>query len=315
MGISESEIFGDRSPAPATPGSYGESPRDYRLPDGARIARVRLQIADLSRSLSYYERILGMAVIERHPTAAVLGTGDGVALVELEQRAGARPAPRRGRLGLYHFAVLLPHRAALGQFLHHLAATNERFGTADHLVSESLYLQDPDNLGIEVYADRPRETWRRVGRELMMATDPLDLDGLQGAAGGVAWGGMPAGTVIGHVHLHVGDLATASAYYSDALGLDRTVWSYPGALFLAAGGYHHTLGTNIWSGQDATAPPPDEAQLLEWTMELPDASELDALTRSLTEAGYVADRDPSDRSALRTRDPWGTQIGIHLATL
>ena len=184
MGVSAHDIFGDAAGAqPATPGSYGDAPSGYRLPEGTRLGRVRLQIADLVRSLAYYEGTLGLRVLGRDGSRAVLGSQrDDTPLVELHERPGVRPAPRRGRLGLYHFAILLPDRAALGRFVRHLGEIGERVGAADHLVSESLYLQDPDNLGIEVYADRPRNTWRRIGRELMMATDPLDVAGLVRAA-------------------------------------------------------------------------------------------------------------------------------------
>jgi len=183
-----------------------------------------------------------------------------------------------------------------------------RAGSSDHLVSEAFYLQDPDNLGIEVYADRPRNTWMRVGRELMMATDPIDINSLVAVAGG-PWTGMPAGTSIGHVHLHVGDIATASAFYSEAMGFDRIVWHYPGALFLSAGGYHHHLGTNTWAGR-APSPAPDEAQLLGWTVQLPDEATRTALAESLTRAGHAPERD---EMGLVIRDPWGTQARFTIA--
>ena len=312
MGVSAHDIFGEAEGAqPATPGSYGEAPSGYRLPEGTRLGRVRLQIADLARSLAFYEETLGMRALRRDGSIAVLGPQrDDTPLVELHERPGARPAPRRGRLGLYHFAILLPDGAALGRFVRHLGEIGERVGAADHLVSESLYLQDPDNLGIEVYADRPRSTWRRIGRELMMATDPLDVAGLLRAAGTDPWAGLPSGTVMGHVHLHVGDLPAASAFFSDALGFDRTVWQYPGALFFGAGGYHHHLGTNTWAGSGATPPPAEEAQLLEWTIELPDAAGLDAAAESLVRAGNPAERDGEAGGGLVTRDPWGTPIRL-----
>ena len=312
MGVSAHDIFGEAEGAqPATPGSYGEAPSGYRLPEGTRLGRVRLQVADLARSLAFYEETLGMRALRRDGSIAVLGPQrDDTPLVELHERPGARPAPRRGRLGLYHFAILLPDRAALGRFARHLGEIGERVGAADHLVSESLYLQDPDNLGIEVYADRPRSTWRRIGRELMMATDPLDVAGLLRAAGTDPWAGLPGGTVMGHVHLHVGDLPAASAFFSEALGFDRTVWQYPGALFFGAGGYHHHLGTNTWAGSGATPPPAEEAQLLEWTIELPDAAGLDAAAESLVRAGNPAERDGEAGGGLVTRDPWGTPIRL-----
>ncbi len=315
MGATTHDIFGDAAGAqPATPGSYGEAPTGQRLPAATRVGAVRLQVADLARSLAFYERVLGMRTVERDASRAVLAAhGDDTPLVELHEQPGARAVPRRGRLGLYHFAILLPDRASLGRFMRHLGESGIRAGAADHLVSEAFYLQDPDNLGIEIYADRPRGEWRRVGRELMMASDPVDVAGLASAAGGTPWTGMPAGTVVGHVHLHVGDIATAAAFFSDALGFDRTVWHYPGALFLSAGGYHHHLGTNTWAGSGAAPPAPDEAQLLEWTLELPDAASVAAVEESLARAGYPVERD-AERAAITpelvTRDPWGTQLRI-----
>ena len=308
------DIFGstDRT-QPATPGSYGEAPRGYRLPETTRLGRVRLQIADLARSLTFYEGVLGLRTVARHASHAVLAPhGDEAPIVELHELSGARPVPRRGRLGLYHFAILLPDRRSLGRFVRHLAETGTRPGAADHLVSEALYLQDPDGLGIEVYADRPRDTWQRVGRELVMATNQLDVEGLLQAAGDVPWSGMPAGTVMGHVHLHVGDIARAAAFFSEALGFDRTVWHYPGALFLGAGGYHHHLGTNTWAGGGAAPPAPEDARLLEWTIELPDAASLAAAAESLARAGYAAERagDIANPSDVATRDPWGTQLRL-----
>jgi catechol 2,3-dioxygenase len=273
---------------------------------------VRLQVADLGRSVAYYDRTLGMRVLERTSGHVLLGARhDEVPLVELHERAGARPASRRGRLGLYHFAILLPDRASLGRYVRYLAEIGASVGAADHLVSESLYLQDPDNLGIEVYADRPRSTWRRLGRELMMATDPLDSAGLVRESGTDPWTGLPRGTAMGHVHLHVGDLAAASAFFSEALGFDRTVWHYPGALFLAASGYHHHLGTNTWAGSGATPPTAEDAQLLEWTIDLLDQADLDAAAQSLERAGRPADWDGSGhRRTLVTHDPWSTRVRL-----
>lgn len=312
MGVTTDEIFGNAdSSQPATAGSYGEPPRDYRLPAGTRLGPVRLQIADLGRSIAYYETTLGLRVHHRDTTRAVLGAHqDETPLVELRERSGARPAPRRGRLGLYHFAILVPDRSSLGRFVRHLAEIGASVGAADHLVSESLYLQDPDNLGIEIYADRPRGAWRRIGRELMMATDPLDAAGLVREAGSAPWSGMPQGTVMGHVHLHVGDLAAAANFFSETLGFDRTVWHYPGALFLAADGYHHHIGTNTWAGADATAPTEEDAQLLEWGVIVPQQTSLDELSQRLARAG--ASVEQGERSVV-SRDPWGTAIRLQAA--
>jgi len=312
MGVSTQDIFGAGArPEPATPGSYGEAPQGRRLPAATRLGPVRLAVADLARSLAYYRQVLGLRLLRQDAGTAELGPhGQADTLVVLEEQHGLRPVPR-GRLGLFHFAILLPDRPSLGRFVRHLGETGVQAGAGDHLVSEAFYLHDPDNLGIEVYADRPRGTWRRVGRQLMMATDPVDVEALLEAAGDARWTGMPAGTVMGHVHLHVGDLAAGAAFYSEALGFDRTAWDYPGALFMAAGGYHHHLGTNTWAGRHAIPAQPTEARLLEWTIRLPAADDVAAIERGLTGAGYAA--EPRGEAAIVTHDPWGSQVRIAAA--
>ena len=306
MANSDHDRFGDGS-EPATPGSYGEPPAGYRLPARTRIGGVTLQVSDLDRSLHFYTQTIGLQVVERTGGSAVLAAhGSASPLVMLQERAGARRAG--GRLGLYHFALLLGGRATLGRFVRHLADEGARFGAADHLVSEALYLTDPDGLGIEVYADRPRESWRRLGRELMLTTDPLDLAELGRAGGDATWTGMPAGTAMGHVHLHVGDLAGASAFYSEALGFDRLTWRYPGALFLGAGGYHHHLGANSWAGPDARPAAADEARLMEWRLVLPAASDVADAAASVVAAGSAI--EPAADGSVLTRDPWGTPVRL-----
>ena len=283
----------------------GVRPPGHRLPEAARIGRVRLQVADLARSVEYYERVIGLRTIDRSDVRAILGAhGDDAPLLELHERAGARAVPRRGRLGLYHFAILLPDREALGRFVAHLSKTQTRAGASDHFVSEALYLYDPDGLGIEVYADRPREQWRVRNGEIEMTTVPLDLASLVRAAGGEPWTGIPAGTRIGHVHLSVSDLPTADAFYHAAVGFDRMVWSYPGALFLSAGGYHHHLGTNTWAAESPVATDED-ARLLEWELVVPSAGDVARVADSLVSAGHPVDREGADAVV---RDPWGTRV-------
>jgi catechol 2,3-dioxygenase len=287
--------------------SAGIPAPDFRLPTATRLGLVRLQIADLPRSLDYYERVLGFRVLERSAGLATLGTADGTPLVQLQARAGARPAPSQGRLGLYHYAILLPDRPALGRFIMHLSRLGERAGASDHLVSEALYLRDPDGLGIEVYVDRPRSSWGRQGQEIAMDTSPLDVGSVVRAANGEPWTGMPDGTRVGHVHLHVGDLQKASDFYHLALGLDRMVWSYPSALFLSAGGYHHHLGLNTWAGPGAVDPRDDDARLLEWTIVLPSAEQVHAAATSLAAASHQLEHDGH---GVRAVDPWGTRFRI-----
>ncbi len=316
MGVHARDIFGGAgAPQPAAPGTYGVPPTAFRLPDATTLGLVRLQVADLGRSLAFYEGVLGLRAIEQTEAQATLAAhGDDRGLIELQARPGARPAPRRGVLGLYHVAILLPDKPALGRFVRHLGDIGAQAGAADHLVSEAFYLQDPDNLGIEVYYDRPRESWKRVERELMMATDPVDVAGLLRAAGDTPWSGMPAGTAIGHVHLHVGNIAGAASFYSEGIGFDRTVWHYPGALFLGSGGYHHNLGTNTWAGHDAVPAAEQDARLLEWTIEVPDAETVTAIGESLARVGHAAEwQAAADAAAPReliARDPWNTQVRV-----
>jgi len=307
--------------------AYGIAPPGYRLPAATRLGVVRLQVGDLARSLEWYRRVLGLEPLDGDPLdraprdrerqgsephdrsgrVARLGApGTGVPLLELRERPGVAPVPRRGRLGLYHYAILLPDRPALGRFLHHLSDIGERAGMSDHFVSEALYLTDPDGLGIEVYADRPRGTWRHEDRQLTMTTIPLDVEAVLRAAGGERWSGMPSGTVLGHVHLFVADLERAAAFYHAGLGLDKTVWSYPGALFLSAGGYHHHLGINTWA-TGAVPAGPEEARLLEWELVVPSFRDAAEAIRSIAAAGGAV--EPSADGGV-ARDPWGTAVRV-----
>ncbi len=287
--------------------SPGAATGEHRLPSGLRLGAVHLQVADLGRSVEYYERVLGLRVVARPDGRATLSAhGDDAPLVELHERPGSTPVPRRGRLGLYHFAILLPDRAALGRFIRHLSETGIAAGMSDHLVSEAVYLTDPDGLGIEVYADRPRSAWRYDGDQLAMATLPLDTASLLTAAGAERWNGMPPGTVMGHVHLFVGELGPAADFYHTALGFDRTVWSYPGALFMSAGGYHHHLGTNTWAAGASPAGDAD-ARLLEWQVVLPSADDVTEVLARMERAGVRVERDGIGGVM---RDPWGTVVRV-----
>jgi catechol 2,3-dioxygenase len=282
----------------------------FRLPDAAHVGAVHLQVSDLRRSQEYYEQVIGLRSRRVTENAAVLTSeADDRPLVTLRTRRGVTPA-RRGAFGLYHFAILLPDRAALGRFAARLTTENVRVGMADHLVSEAIYLWDPDGLGIEVYADRPRETWQRRGAELAMATDPLDLESVIAAGRGEAWTGAPEGTTMGHVHLHVGNLEHAEAFYHRALGFDKTVWSYPGALFMSAGGYHHHLAANTWA--PGPAPSIDQAQLLEWEIAVPTDDDVSAVARSLRAAGHQIEEDPN--ASVTASDPWGTRVRIRMSS-
>jgi catechol 2,3-dioxygenase len=239
------------------------------LPADTHIGQVELTVQNLDRSVLFYGDVLGFTETHREARRSVLAPPAGRTLIELHEKADAVARPRSSS-GLYHFAILVPSRAALGRSLRRL--TDMRWplsGAADHLVSEALYLNDPDGLGIEIYRDRPRDAWRKASSgEIAMATDPLDLQGIVDEPGADStWAGLESGTVMGHVHLHVPHLDTAEAFYCDRIGFTPMVRSYPGALFVAAGGYHHHLGLNTWAGRGAPSPPENAVGLRGFTIE------------------------------------------------
>ncbi|MSO62133.1 MAG: VOC family protein [Acidobacteria bacterium] len=241
------------------------------LPADAHLGAVSLTVKDLDRSVSFYRDILGFRELSREGRTAFLSANGDRVLIELHERRDAVAKPRRST-GLFHFAILVPSRAALGRSLRRLSDRQWPLsGVADHLVSEALYLNDPDGLGIEIYRDRPRDTWRSANGELAMATDPLDVESVANEPGAeVTWHGLETGTVIGHVHLHVSRLDKGEAFYCGRIGFEPVVRGYPGALFVSAGGYHHHLGMNTWVGVGAAAPPENAVGLRSFTVEARD---------------------------------------------
>ena len=271
------------------------------------MGRVALVVADLARSLDYYQNSIGLKVLDQSAQHASLGV-EGRELLWLQAQPGAKPFPQRGHSGLYHYAILLPSRAALGVELRHLAESRTPIGGAsDHGVSEALYLTDPDGHGIEIYRDRPREEWpRRKDGELAMVTDPLDAQGLVAAGEGQSWAGMPADTVMGHVHLHVSQLAAAQEFYVNQVGFDL-IQNYGGqASFVSAGGYLHHLGMNVWAGVGVPPAPEDRARLLWYEVVLPDSDALEATLAQLRATGASVElremgwlvRDPAQNGVI-----------------
>src|SRR5690606_4330755 len=264
------------------------------LPPDTHLGHVRLRVRDLDNALDFYERVLGLRTIERDGDVALLSAaGTPPALLVLEGRPEAPPRPRRST-GLYHFAILLPDRRALAQALLRLARLRWPLqGASDHLVSQALYLADPEGNGIELYDDRPRESWHvRPNGEIAMATEPLDLDALlleAASANGDDDATMHPGAVLGHVHLNVSDLGAAESFYHGVLGFDVTTRSYPGALFLAAGGYHHHIGANTWAGRGAPRPPAGAAGLVHFEVVIPDAAARDAVLARARDAGVPSE--------------------------
>jgi catechol 2,3-dioxygenase len=283
---------------------YGIAAPRYRLPSETHLGGLRLLVSDLQGSLEYYQQVIGLRVLSRERAKVSLGPSGGgeSALLTLETKPGVTAPPRGGTLGLYHFALLVPDRASLGRFVRHLGELGAHVASADHAVSEALYLWDPDGLGIEIYADRPRDAWRVRGQEIFMTTERLNMPSLLAAAGAEPWTGLPEGTMLGHMHLQVSDLKRAEAFYHGALGFDKIVWSFPGALFLSAGGYHHHLGANTWA-TGARRALDNEARLLEWEIVLPTPDDGARAAESLRQAGFAAEREGE---SWVVSDPWGT---------
>lgn len=281
------------------------------LPAGTAPGRAHLRVADLERSLGFYSDRLGLAVTRTGGDwVALAAPGGGRELLLLrEVRGAARRPPRPVTTGLYHVALLLPSRAELGRALLGLREYPLR-GASDHAVSESLYLDDPDGNGLEIYADRPRDTWRWNAGDVSMITEPMDVEGVVAAAGPGAerepWPGLAAGTVVGHLHFTVSDLSRALAFYRDALGLAETVRlpaGRPSLVGLAAGGYHHHVNLNTWAGAGAAGDSDGVAGLDRWELVVPDAAAREAL-------GARLGADAADSAPFRARDPDGIEVEI-----
>ncbi|NLT07733.1 MAG: VOC family protein [Solirubrobacterales bacterium] len=272
------------------------------------VGRVALTVRDGARVGDFYERVLGLEPLAREPGRLSLGAGE-TTLVELYEAPDARPRPPRAT-GLFHLALLVPDRAELAASLRRIVAQRWPLsGASDHLVSEALYLADPEGNGIEVYRDRPRAEWRRDGDEVAMATLPLDVDTLFAEGPERPAARTAPGARIGHVHLDVADLATTERFYAGVLGLDVTARGYPGALFLAAGGYHHHVGANTW--RRSAGPPPAGAAGLRWfELTLPTDAARDAAADALAASGVAVQRD---RGAVVARDPAGIALRLALA--
>lgn len=272
-----------------------------------RVGEVHLVVADLARSSAFYTQSIGLRPLRRSNDCVAFGV-DGRVLVVLHEQPGAvRP---RGVTGLFHLALLVPARADLARWLAHAFADRvELTGLSDHGVSEAIYLNDPDGHGIEIYADAPRATWEgRVSRRLTVA--PLDVAALDASRPALddGWSGaIVPGTTVGHVHLRVSDLHSATAFYRDRVGLELTARLGPDAALLGVGGYHHHIGLNVWGSRGAPPPGPDVARLLSLRLILPDGRAVDDLASRLQAAG-----DPATRTSGTTvvQDPSGNAVEL-----
>ncbi len=275
------------------------------LPASTTLGPVHVSVAELERSIDYYTRAVGLAVLDRADGHATLGAGER-RLLALVEEPGARPS--YGYTGLYHFALLVPTRADLARWLVHAARDRVALvGLSDHFVSEAIYLSDPDGHGIEIYSDRPRAVWEgQVATR--MTTLPLDVDSLLGELADPAserFDVLPEGTAMGHVHLKVAAIPETVAFYRDVLGFALTAQVGTQAAFLSVGGYHHHIGANSWESAGAGAPPNGFAALRQATIFLPDTGELDRVVARL-EASHLA---PRERAAgVEVRDPSGNSL-------
>jgi len=291
-----------------------------QLPSDTHIGRVRLRVGDLERSLRFYRDVLGFRVAREDRSRVGLAprsdiqpnnddTHAGHELILLEEKPGIRRRPSRpATTGLYHVALLVPSRAELGRAL--LGLNQAQYplrGMSDHAVSESLYLDDPDGNGLEIYADRPRAQWPVRDGVVQMTVDPMDVEGVISAAqpASLPWRGLPAGTVVGHVHFTVSDLERTVSFYRDVIGFDMMM-RIPSLAAVSAGGYHHHVNLNTWAGEGA---PPDSDQiagLAGWELRVPDARGRQDLIDRLAGAGALT----GSASGAAARDPDAIPIDI-----
>ncbi|MGG0717868.1 VOC family protein [Robertmurraya massiliosenegalensis] len=277
---------------------FHESPNVYA-------DEVCLKVTDKKRAVSFYQNMLGLQIL-KETSATTVFTADGktplLTIVEPENVTAKEPR----RTGLYHFALLLPTRAELAACLKHLVESRYPLqGASDHVVSEAIYLADPDGNGIEIYADRPSETWQWSGELVRMDTVALDVEDLFKEWDGKAWAGLPQGTIMGHIHLHVADLRAAEEFYCDTLGFDVVARYGDQALFVSSGKYHHHIGLNTWNGRGAPSPSEDSAGLQFFTLKYPHQKEKLQVVERLKNRGYPVEIDGDN---IKVTDPSGTRI-------
>ncbi|MFD0771382.1 VOC family protein [Bacillus sp. CGMCC 1.60114] len=270
------------------------------------VNHVHILIENLERSLSFYQEELGFQILEQSETKAVLTADGKTPLLTIEQLEKILPKQPR-TTGLYHFAILLPHRSDLAKVLHHLIKTDYPLqGASDHLVSEAVYLADPDGNGIEIYVDRPFETWEWNDGQVTMATEPIASDILS-AAKNETWTGLPSDTVMGHIHLHVADLGKAEEFYCTGLGFDAVSRYGHQALFISSGKYHHHIGLNTWNGVGAPAPAANSVGLKHFSLLFPDKETRNQAVKRLQNIGVSV---TTTDGVVVTKDPSGNHIQL-----
>ncbi|CAM4068163.1 VOC family protein [Mesobacillus thioparans] len=283
---------------------------NFHQPPVTFVGRVDLKVQDLDRSVAFYHDVIGFKVLEKTERSAKF-TADGKnVLLSVEQPDDVMPKQRR-TTGLYHFALLLPRRADLANILKHFVLMKFPLqGASDHLVSEALYLADPDGNGIEIYIDRPASDWTWNESQIVMTTDSLDAESLLEEDKGGTWNGLPAGTVMGHIHLHVSELAKTEEFYSKGLGFDVVSRYGPQALFISTGKYHHHIGLNTWNGVGAPKPAENSVGLGSFSLVLPDEeSEKETIARLSSIGAEITE----ENGVMVAIDPSGNRIMLEIA--
>lgn len=271
------------------------------------VGHVKIKVENLARSLAYYQEVIGFKILEQTGTTAKLTTDDKTSILSLEQPENVEP--KQGRTtGLYHFALLLPHRSDLTNVVHHFIKNAIRIGSSDHHVSEALYLTDPDGNGIEIYIDRDPSEWIWNDGKVAMTVDPLNFeDLLSESKQDQSWNGLPAGTVMGHIHLHVSELKKTEEFYSKGLGFKVVSRFGAQALFISTGNYHHHIGLNTWNGVGAPTPPVNSTGLESFTLMLPNEESRDQVVANLKNIGASVTEENDEFS---TVDPSGNRIRL-----
>ncbi|WP_226643670.1 VOC family protein [Mesobacillus subterraneus] len=282
----------------------------FHQPPVTFVSKVSLKVQSLERSLAFYQEVIGLKVYEKTDNSALLTADGKTVLLNIEQPSDV--IPKKGRTtGLYHFALLLPNRSDLAKILKHFLQTGYPLqGASDHLVSEALYLADPDGNGIEIYTDRPASEWEWNEQHVVMATQALDAEDLLAEGADHSWNGLPEGTVMGHIHLHVAELVKTEAFYTKGLGFEVVSRYGPQALFISSGKYHHHIGLNTWNGVGAPKPSANSVGLESYTLVLGDEGNLKNTVNRLREIGAAVEEE---KGIFITEDPSGNRIRLETA--
>jgi catechol 2,3-dioxygenase len=272
------------------------------------VGHVKIKVQNLERSLKYYQEVIGFQILERTNTTANLTADGKTSILSIEQPENVIPK-QRNTTGLYHYALLLPKRADLANIVRHFVDNGIQIGSSDHLVSEALYLSDPDGNGIEIYVDRDPSEWNWNKGEVAMTVDPLDFGDLLSSEEEQSWQGLPAGTVMGHIHLHVSELKKTEEFYTKGLGFEVVCRYGVQALFISTGKYHHHIGLNTWAGVGAPTPPENSVGLNYFTLIYDNEDARNHVVEKLNNMGAAVSEENGSFVIL---DPSGNRIYLQI---